>query len=188
MPIDEKGRLFLSVSQNQAPYTKQEVFQITEPDGKISQAWRNVEIIPDSIQMDNYDLESAGWYEQIVYQQIERKEIYLPVAGTQGFKKSSVLMLSTYSVDVNKHPCSHCTSQKMTCRIKEMPSGLYRRHFSENGDITISFFLSSALVNDGTFCFLSEKAITAQEAKQLIATGEAYAELGLRRELGLPNT
>jgi hypothetical protein len=69
-----------------------------------------------------------------------------------------------------------------------MPSGLYRRHFSEQGDLTTSFFISTTLVNEGTYNLLEEKAITPQEAKRLITSGEVYAELGLRRELGLPNT
>jgi hypothetical protein len=187
IPIDSQNRLYLSVSRSQAPYIKQETFSVVE-NGKTIPAWRNIEVQPDAIQMDNYDLESAGWFEKLIYQQIERKEIYLPVAGTQGFKKSSVLMLSTYSVDVNKHPCNHCTQQKMTCRLKKMPSGLYRRHFSEQGDLTTSFFISTTLVNEGTYNLLEEKAITPQEAKRLITSGEVYAELGLRRELGLPNT
>jgi hypothetical protein len=187
MPIDEKGRLYLSVSQAQLPYTKQEVFQVTEPDGKITQAWRNIEIIPDSIPMNDYEL--LDWQITQIVQFIDRKEIFLPIEGTQGFKKSTVLMLSRYLVDVSKHYCNHCSPSKMTCRIKKMPSGLYRRHFSfqTNGDITTTFFLSNALIASDCYHLIEEKAITPQEAKRLITSGQAYAELGLRRELGLPN-
>jgi hypothetical protein len=184
MPIDSNGHLYLSVSQNVAPFFKREQFT----DEKGNNCWRDLEIQPDAINQDIFEVETAGWHKTLIYQEINRKEIYLPIEGTLGFRKTTALILSRYLVDVTKNPCSHCNPENITCRIREMPSGLYRRHFSSDGkDITITFFLSTAQIANGAYNLLSEKAVTPKEAKQLIESGQAHCDLNIRRELGLQN-
>jgi hypothetical protein len=76
----------------------------------------------------------------------------------------------------------------MRCRLTKKESGLYRRHFDERRDTTVSFFISTALIADDTYHLLEEKAITPTEAKRLLVNNEAYAPISIKRELNLPIT
>jgi hypothetical protein len=177
MPIHAKtGKKYLSVSQNVAPYTKQEVFQVTEPNGSISQAFRDVEISPESINQDNYSLESAGWFSEIsAYKEIALQTVYRPMENSMSFRKTSAIVLCTYRVIPDRE----------SALLKIMPSGIYERVFKENGkDLTVYYPLSTNQLKAGNYVLLNEQELTPKSAKEMIDSGIANClDLGLRKSL-----
>jgi hypothetical protein len=179
MPIDKNGKLYLDCQKNISGYFKVETFA----DSNGNTCTREIEIPASSVDTPIYDI---PWTTTLEFWEISKKEIYLPIKNSISFKKSSALILSKYLVDVGKNPCSKCNDKKMTCRIRVMPSGVYRRHFSENGDSTISYFLSTNQLQSGAYTLLSESVITPKEAKRLLENNQANClDLNLRRDLGL---
>jgi hypothetical protein len=177
--INGKRCKYLAVSQSLSPYIKQETFQVTEPDGRISQAWRNIEVQPESTPMDDFNLESGGWTESLLFSHITREEVFCPIPDSTNFKRSTALMLTRYKV----------TTSKPDTLLKLMPSGVFARTFKENGkDITISYFLSTNQIKEGNYKVISSKEISPKQARDYIINCQAHADLSLRRELGLPNT
>lgn len=176
MPICPKtNRLYIPLVQGQSPFIRRE--QFTDSSGNL--CYRDVEVFPNSEEICDYDLSAAGFFPSVLYSEVKKTEVFTPIPDSNNFKRSMSLMLSTYRV----------TTNKTNSLLKAMPSGIYLRTFKENGkDITISYFNSTSQVASGNYTLFSEKIIDAKTARTLISNGEAYCDLGLRRELGLPNT
>jgi hypothetical protein len=173
MPIDKDGKKYLAVSQIQPYYIKQ--IQFTAPDG--NPAFREEFIQPSDIEMNQYNLEQAGWFKELIYKEVARQTVYRPIPNSMSFRKTTAIVLSTYKV----------VTDRKNALLKIMPSGVFLRQFKENGkDITISYFLSSNQIKNGNYTLLSEKELIAKEAKRLIENGDSNClDLGLRRDLGL---
>jgi hypothetical protein len=143
-----------------------------------------------------YDLASIGWHKKLTVRILSGKEeIYEKVRGkpTQ-LKKSTAYILREYSVSVK--PCPYCEQflsdgkiKDSACRIKIMPSSVFRRCFlsiygngSHKNDAT---FMENNTDDSKMFKLLSEKTATESDIINMYKNGhiDIVADLSVRHML-----